>query len=370
MWNNVSAQLSPNVEPSTGPPTRVFIVHTTSECPVRPSTTIFAWPPPRIKQSGSTEVDGKFDGSYSTDEYVELMHQVKLQHQLGDRPWGDHNRTSCTQRWQGHHVLKSEGLYRRVESIFIPYGLITFACFQTIESRPLSPSRPATTSLSHASTDVMAFTPFLRTGTSQLRSTTEPQWGRPMTVEDLPPLSSISASLPQDQATWTLPKEDSNALETKSSDFHPYASRTAPSGCPFIASLDTPSKNFVPAGSHPPTSHQHSFFGRRSPRFSELGGLEMRRSFTSAGDSSSKHIIPYIPVGQKVASESKPSLPVSRQGLPTAHRQHPAPAPASSMSFTDGRKKKKSERDAAPSRVAVPPPDGIPCCINCQRKER
>lgn len=43
------------------------------------------------------------------------------------------SRTNCTTRYGAKHSINSEGLYRHIVSVFIPYGNIIFACFQTVK---------------------------------------------------------------------------------------------------------------------------------------------------------------------------------------------------------------------------------------------
>lgn len=48
-------------------------------------------------------------------------------------------RTTCATRFGAKHSMTSEGVYRLVESVFVPYGDIVFACFQTSKVFELSP---------------------------------------------------------------------------------------------------------------------------------------------------------------------------------------------------------------------------------------
>jgi len=49
-----------------------------------------------------------------------------------------HN-TNCTTRYSAAHSLTTEGIYRHVTSVFIPYGSLIFACFQTIKAVDMQP---------------------------------------------------------------------------------------------------------------------------------------------------------------------------------------------------------------------------------------
>ena len=71
------------------------------------------------------------DGSYSLKEMIDLMKRVQLDSADSSRPWGSFGRSSCTARFQRSHKVFSGGLVRDVVSLFIPYGNLIFASFQT-----------------------------------------------------------------------------------------------------------------------------------------------------------------------------------------------------------------------------------------------
>ena len=52
-------------------------------------------------------------------------------------------RTNCTTRFGARHSMNSEGIFRHVTSVFIPYGNLIFSCFQT--TKQLELQQPATT---------------------------------------------------------------------------------------------------------------------------------------------------------------------------------------------------------------------------------
>lgn len=71
-----------------------------------------------------------FDGLYDADEYADLMRHVDMDpSQLAAKP--GEVRTNCTTRFGAEHSIRTEGVYRHVTSVFIPYGGVIFACFQT-----------------------------------------------------------------------------------------------------------------------------------------------------------------------------------------------------------------------------------------------
>ncbi len=59
----------------------------------------------------------------------------------------DEMRTNCTTRYGAKHSITSEGTYRHVTSVFIPYGSLIFSCFQTTKQVELSPRSPSSNAL-------------------------------------------------------------------------------------------------------------------------------------------------------------------------------------------------------------------------------
>ncbi|OCF44025.1 hypothetical protein I317_02133 [Kwoniella heveanensis CBS 569] len=126
------------------PPMRVFQLHYAAPSldpsqPPQPSRLIFSWPPPR-----PVGVRPQMDGLYNAQEFAELMKGVDMDpSQLTSGP--DELRTNCTTRYGAQHSITTEGVYRHVTSVFIPYGSLTFACFQTSRMYDL-PSAQSVTS--------------------------------------------------------------------------------------------------------------------------------------------------------------------------------------------------------------------------------
>lgn len=48
-------------------------------------------------------------------------------------------RTNCSTRFGAEHSIRTENVYRHVTSVFIPYGSVIFACFQTTKLYDLPP---------------------------------------------------------------------------------------------------------------------------------------------------------------------------------------------------------------------------------------
>lgn len=128
-----------NPTPQTNyPPTRVFQLHTTPTSPTRPDQLVFSWPPPRQPSD-----PGQYDGRYDAAEYADLMKGVDMDPSALQTP--AETKTNCTTRFGATHSLTSEGVYRVVSSVFIPYGNLIFACFQTIKLVDPSASRSPST---------------------------------------------------------------------------------------------------------------------------------------------------------------------------------------------------------------------------------
>ncbi|WWC71461.1 uncharacterized protein I206_105418 [Kwoniella pini CBS 10737] len=139
LHRNISEKI-PSAPSSNYPPSRVFQLHysTPSLEPTAPSASpqlIFSWPPPR--QIG---VKVSPDGTYNAAEYCELMKGVDMDpSQLNAGP--GELRTNCTTRYGAQHSITTEGVYRHVTSVFIPYGNLIFACFQTTRMYELPAAR-------------------------------------------------------------------------------------------------------------------------------------------------------------------------------------------------------------------------------------
>ncbi|KAK8854676.1 hypothetical protein IAR55_003415 [Kwoniella newhampshirensis] len=108
------------------PPDRVFQLHlANTELPHHAPQLVFSWPPPRAPSVSTVS-----DGLYNSAEYCEMMRGVEMDpSQLTAGP--GEMRTNCTTRYGAQHSITTEGVYRHVTSVFIPYGSIIFACFQT-----------------------------------------------------------------------------------------------------------------------------------------------------------------------------------------------------------------------------------------------
>jgi hypothetical protein len=127
LQQSVSANVTP--PPRTRyPPTRVFQLHSVNHNAANPTSMVFTWPPARPTDKPSQQ----FDGLYDSDEYADLMRGVDMDpNALAAKP--GEVRTNCTTRFGAEHSIRTEGVYRHVTSVFIPYDQIIFACFQTTQ---------------------------------------------------------------------------------------------------------------------------------------------------------------------------------------------------------------------------------------------
>lgn len=111
------------IPPQDGlPPRRVFQLYTLPESG-RPAQLVFTWPPSRTGPSP------RYDGTYDAEEYTNLMEGVDMD--PARLPFGNEVRTNCTSRFGTKHSINKDGLLRHVHSVWIPYGSLIFACFQT-----------------------------------------------------------------------------------------------------------------------------------------------------------------------------------------------------------------------------------------------
>ncbi|KDQ14281.1 hypothetical protein BOTBODRAFT_174790 [Botryobasidium botryosum FD-172 SS1] len=101
--------------PNSPPPTRIFQILLNQ--PARPI--LFSWP-----------IDG-----YQPDDFGKLAKDVQIGASRGDA------KTSCTRRYKAHQTLTGDGIVKEVESVFIPHGVIMFACHKVISTTPHTPTQ-------------------------------------------------------------------------------------------------------------------------------------------------------------------------------------------------------------------------------------
>ncbi|PWN41231.1 hypothetical protein IE81DRAFT_181495 [Ceraceosorus guamensis] len=139
IWSDVLATRPPTS--STASPSFVFQILRNDASP----SILLSWPPPRLFPSTVTAPrhflgpDPAFtDGSYFASDFAALAQGISASGQAA----GSDASTSCTRRVRGKHSLTTEARLRTVESVLIPYGAITFACFSITFDQPLVSAIP------------------------------------------------------------------------------------------------------------------------------------------------------------------------------------------------------------------------------------
>lgn len=372
----------------TPPPERVFIVHTTEESAVRPNQVVFAWPPPRIKfgedrgdkeppTNGETanalavfspklDENGRevprMDGSYWADDYAELMKHVELENKTGkEDAWGSFGKTSCTSRFQGGHLMTNEGLWRKIESIFIPYGNITFASYQTTQALPLNTANDLNVPTALLPTDVQAgvdpqpYYDALEGGNTVWQQPTVGQVGHQMTLDGQ--VQAYPAEWEQDPqtATGSLAPLTGASMQFYSQNGYPqdYSHNTAPS-FPMHSLAQAADMQYQGGHSVPwvdPTATQPS----------QHRGTKRKPSDASGND---KYIVPYHSAGGDRISNSPHGL--SANELPVGTTSVPAGRGRKITTV----KKDENGQTIVKVTVAVPPPEGVEACVQCGTRER
>ncbi|SPO36150.1 uncharacterized protein PSFLO_01621 [Pseudozyma flocculosa] len=140
MWRQVKAS---EREPLTLPgPNHVFQVLEAGEG----GQVLFSWPPPRLFPGDADErlvelsqIASFNDGSYFAHDFARYAQGVSVA--PGSSQLSDAN-TSCTRRFKAKHQFATEGIFKVIESVLIPYGGIVLACFQIVYQGPMPEPDP------------------------------------------------------------------------------------------------------------------------------------------------------------------------------------------------------------------------------------
>ncbi|TIA85658.1 hypothetical protein E3P99_03925 [Wallemia hederae] len=111
-------------------PTRIFQLlrqTSTENMKLGLSQIIYSWPP----HDGSTG-----EGSYQPSSFATLMSEISLNPNTAGQLTGAG--TSCTRRFKARHQAKCNDNYYSVQSMFVPYGAIIFACFKIEYEYPMT----------------------------------------------------------------------------------------------------------------------------------------------------------------------------------------------------------------------------------------
>ncbi|TIB67677.1 hypothetical protein E3P77_01370 [Wallemia ichthyophaga] len=91
---------------------------------------IYSWPP----SDGSTG-----EGPYNPSSFASLMSEISINQSAASQLTGA--ATSCSRRFKARHQAKCNENYYTVESMFIPYGAIIFACFKIEFEYPVAATK-------------------------------------------------------------------------------------------------------------------------------------------------------------------------------------------------------------------------------------
>lgn len=386
MWKDVSENIPfhPPNEPAP-PPERVFIVHTTEESAVRPNSVVFAWPPPRIKfgdehgesreaqnanevatsgmHSFSPKLDEngreipRMDGSYWADDYAELMKHVELENKTGkEDAWGTFGKTSCTSRFQGGHLMTNEGLWRKIESIFIPYGNITFASYQTTQALPLNAASDLNVPTALLPADVQVgmdpnqqYYDVLDPSNAAWQPQVPGQVGHlDGQVQSYPPEWEQDVHNPAN-----LPPLTGNSMQFYQQNGYQHDYPQVPGQTfPLHSLTQAADMQYHGASSIPwtdPTASQASQRGTKRKQ--------------NEGSSSDKFIVPYQSATERMSIAPRM---VSDADLPEGTTSVPAGRGRKITTV----KKGEDGQTIVKVTVAVPPPEGVECCVQCGTRER
>ncbi|TIB80730.1 hypothetical protein E3Q22_01731 [Wallemia mellicola] len=115
-------------------PTRIFQIlrQTTQEnTKLGLNQIIYSWPP----STGSTG-----EGPYEESSFASLMSEISINPHTANQLSGAG--TSCTRRFKAKHQTRCNDNLYAVQSMFVPYGEIIFACFMIEYEYPIQSSRP------------------------------------------------------------------------------------------------------------------------------------------------------------------------------------------------------------------------------------
>ncbi|KAJ9117596.1 hypothetical protein QFC22_004446 [Naganishia vaughanmartiniae] len=385
MWKDVSENIPfhPPNEPAP-PPERVFIVHTTEESAVRPNSVVFAWPPPRIKfgdehgesreaqnanevatsgmHSFSPRLDEngreipRMDGSYWADDYAELMKHVELENKTGkEDAWGTFGKTSCTSRFQGGHLMTNEGLWRKIESIFIPYGNITFASYQTTQALPLNAASDLNVPTALLPTDVQVGVD----PNQQYYDVLDPSnatW-QPQVPGQVGHLDGHVQSYPPEweqdvQNPANLPPLTGNSMQFYQHNGYQHDYPQVPGQTfPLHSLTQAADMQYHGTSSIPWNDTTASQTSQR--------GTKRKQNDTSNSD---KFIVPYQSATDRMSIAPRM---VSGSDLPEGTTSVPAGRGRKITTV----KKGEDGQTIVKVTVAVPPPEGVECCVQCGNRE-
>lgn len=302
------------------------------------------------------------DGSYWADDYAELMKHVELENKTGkEDAWGTFGKTSCTSRFQGGHLMTNEGLWRKIESIFIPYGNITFASYQTTQALPLNTANDLNVPTALLPTDVQAggdpqpYYDVMDGSNPVWPQPTAGQVGHPMTLD-----GQVQAYPAEwEQETHTAP---GNLAPLTGTSMQFYAQNGYSQDYSHGAAPSFPMHSLAQAADmqyH--GGHGVPWVDPTATQPSQQRGTKRK---PSEGPGSDKYIVPYHSSGERIVSNSPHGLSASELAVGTTS------VPAGRGRKITTVKKGEDGQTIVKVTVAVPPPEGVEACVQCGTRER
>lgn len=314
---------------------------------------------PKLDENGR-EIP-RMDGSYWADDYAELMKHVELENKTGkEDAWGTFGKTSCTSRFQGGHLMTNEGLWRKIESIFIPYGNITFASYQTTQALPLNTANdlgvPTALMPGDAPTggDPQQYYDVLDANNTS--------WPQPMPGHIGPSAMTLDGQVQTYPPEWEQDNANGGTglppLTGTSMQF--YGQNGYPQEYSHVPAQSFPMQSLAQAADMQYHQPQGVSWPDSSGNQSSARGTKRKQSDAAGMD---KFVVPYQTASERIS------------GSPHGILANDLPEGTTSVPAGRGRKittVKKGEdgQTIVKVTVAVPPPEGVESCVQCGTRER
>ncbi|WVR09500.1 hypothetical protein IAU60_006568 [Kwoniella sp. DSM 27419] len=354
LQNNISARITPPTL-TRYPPSRVFQLHYTEppldpSLPSPPPRLIFSWPPARPIGTRPEP-----DGLYNAKEFCEMMKNVDMDpSQLNAGP--DELRTNCTTRYGAQHSITTEGVYRHVTSVFIPYGSLIFACFQTTRMYDLPTSHHQRVGEAVTTANTVLGGSGSAAGGSEWAS-------------KQPPSASTSASTSSSVPQGTPPPaQAAHVLSTWA-----HADSRRPDGDWPPASVSAVSSSGYPPTGPDPVQQDVSYLPPASSSYHPHSHAA-HHGHSHGHPHSHSAFDDHLPASVSMSGQLSDGMP-NGHGHPHGHsngysQSHPQPFPShSSNGHTNGHTSASAHANAASSRPLVRPPGNVECCVMCGIRE-
>lgn len=248
--------------------------------------------------------------------------------QLAPRP--NEVRTNCTTRFGAKHSITSEGIYRHVTSVFIPYGSLIFCCFQTTKQVELSPRRPQPIMMQQSqSTGYGLMTP-------------QQEW-----PPVAPPMVVGSSSTSDWRDSVVESKQEPSAYFDDSTAFSHSQAGPGPGPSPYPPAYTAPQQTYL---NNPHMDFQHP---QPHPNHQSHPHPHSNQQFTPQ---------PYAPLPQH---DPEPLMNLQQTNNNTSPVYHSTSPNAYSSEAYPRETSPGVPMTGATSRPLVPPPGEIECCRSC-----